>query len=652
MKLLTPIQVGSIEVKNRVVSTAHSAFLDFYRPGSDGERYIAYQERRAMGGTGLLIMTAMHVHASSQIPNHFIYDPDDMAVKFRKIADRVHGHGARIISQLFHFGVQGKSESRDDLTPLWGFSGTISDAGEASHEMTDAEIEEVIDAFAMAAKTAVGNGIDGVELHGTHGYLIQQSFSPFANQRKDKWGEDLFFLKTLAERVRDAIGPEKVLGLRISADDFIKPSDGGLGHARLCQIASTMAGTGLIDYLNHSEGAGGGHYARAIANYRYPFGEYLPLTRGLREAVAGRIPVIGVGKIPTPDLAERALEEGDCDLVGMTRAQISDPDLVTKVATGQAHRIRTCTGSNQGCIDRTGSFPITCIHNPEVGEERRFQALDVPISIVKRVLVVGGGPAGMKAAEIAARRGHRVTLAEFGSRLGGRFTLLEPLGPASNLLTATSWVEQELELLKVDVQTHTAVDEAFLERFKPDAIVMATGAEPHTDLGIGDDGSIPLISSDDAAAGRFEDVKLDMTGLNVLMVDRRANYETCLVLESVVNRGGRVTLVTPFATFGANIGFTHLAYYRPRLHQWGVDLRVSTSLAKIADGQAHLRDGFSGEEDVKPFDLVVTGIHPRPRTDQRELFERFAPTQVVGDARAPRSALEAFREGDRAGRTV
>lgn len=652
MKMLSPIQVGPIEIKNRVVSTAHSAFLDFYRPGSDGERYIAYQERRAKGGTGLLIMTAMHVHPSSQIPNHFMYDPDDMAVKFQKISGRVHAHSAKIVSQLFHFGVQGKSESRDDYTPLWGFSGTISDAGEASHEMTDAEIEEVIDAFAKAAKTAVSNGIDGVELHGTHGYLIQQSFSPFANQRTDKWGEDLFFLKTLAQRVRDAIGPDKVLGLRISADDFIKPQDGGLGHARLCEIASTMAGTGFINYLNHSEGAGGGHYARAIANYRYPFGEYLPLTRGLREAVAGRIPVIGVGKIPTPDLAERALEDGDCDLVGMTRAQIADPDLVTKVATGAAHRIRTCTGSNQGCIDRTGSFPITCIHNPEVGEENRFKALDVPISLPKRVLVVGGGPAGMKAAEIAARRGHQVTLAEAGPQLGGRFALVEPLGPAANLLTATSWVEQELALLKVDVRTQTWVDEALLAELKPDAIIMATGAEPHTDLGIDDDGSIPLICSDDAAAGRFEGVKLDMTGLNVLMVDRRANYETCLVLESVVNRGGKVTLATPFPTFGANTGFTHVVYYRPRLPQWGVDLRVTTALVEVAEGQAHLREAFSGEVEVKPFDMIVTGIHPRPRTDQRALFERFAPTSVVGDAVAPRSALEAFREGDRAGRTV
>ena len=394
-KLLTPIRIGNLEVKNRVVSTAHSAFLDFYRPGGDGERYMAYQERRAEGGTGLIIMTAMHVHPTSQIPNHFMYEPEDMAVKFRKISDRVHGHGAKIVSQLFHFGMQGKSESRDDYAPIWGFSPTITQAGEAVHEMTDDEVEEIIDAFAKAAKVAVSNGVDGVELHGTHGYLIQQSFSPWANQRKDRWGEHLYFVKELAKRVRAAIGPDKLLGFRISADDFIKPQDGGLGHAKLCEIAGEIIRTGHFSYLNHSEGAGGAHYARAIASYRYPFGEYLPLTRGLREAIGGLVPMIGVGKIPTPDLAERALQEGDCDLVGMTRAQIADPDLVKKVSTGQLNRIRLCTGANQGCFDRTGQFPITCIQNPEVGEENRFKALALEIVTPMKVLVIGGGPAGI-----------------------------------------------------------------------------------------------------------------------------------------------------------------------------------------------------------------------------------------------------------------
>ncbi len=652
MKLLSPIQIGPMEVKNRVVSTAHSAFLDFFRPGSDGERYMAYQERRARGGTGLLIMTAMHVHPSSQIPNHFIYDPADMAPKFQEISARVHGHGAKIISQLFHFGVQGKSESRDDYHPLWGFSGTISDAGEASHEMTDDEIEEVIDGFVAAATCAVSNGVDGVELHGTHGYLIQQSFSPFANRRTDKWGEPLYFVKTLAGRVREAIGPGKVMGFRISADDFIRPEDGGVGHERLCGIAAELVATGRFDYLNHSEGAGGAHYARAIASYRYPMGEFLPLTRGLREAIGGQVPLIGVGRIATPDLAEQALQDGDCDLVGMTRAQISDPDFVHKVQTGQSQRIRLCTGANQGCIDRTGSYPITCIHNPEVGEEVRFRELARKIVIPKRVLVIGGGPSGIKAAEIAARRGHKVTLIEAGTRLGGRLNLVESLGSPSNLLASIAWVEQELASLDVEILTQTSGDESFVRKFAPEAIVMATGAEPVAQIVASTDDSIPLLSTDAAALGEFDGVKLDMKGARVLMLDHRANYETCLVIEAIARRGGALSIATPFLTFGANTGFTHLNYYVKAFPSWDAELLTSTVLERVEDGKAHLKNLFTTKKLAAEFDFMVAGVHPRPRNALYETYRQIAPTMMVGDVVAPRSALEAFREGDRAGRTL
>ena len=652
MKLLSPITIGPIQVRNRVVSTAHSAFVDFFRPGCDGERYMAYQERRAEGGTGLIIMTAMHVHPTSTTASHFFYDADDMAGKYQKMSSRLRDRGARVIQQLFHFGVQGKSEHHADFQPIWGFSGTVTDAGEASHAMTDEEVEEVIDAFASAARVATVNGVDGVELHGTHGYLIQQSFSPFANRRTDRWGQPLYFVKTLAERVRAAIGPDKVLGFRISADDFIKPADGGVGHTRLCEIAGELIRTGHFNYLNHSEGAGGGHYARAIASYRYPFGEYLPLTRALREAIGGLVPLIGVGKIPTPDLAERALQEGDCDLVGMTRAQIADPDLVNKVSSGQTHRIRLCTGSNQGCIDRTGAYPITCIQNPEVGEERRFQALAVEVVKPKRVLVVGGGPAGMKAAEIAARRGHQVTLVEAGSKLGGRLNLVESLGASANLLAAVSWVEQELALLQVKILTGTLADEALVEQLRPDVIIMATGARATDQLALPGDGSVPVISSDDAAAGLFQGQRFDMAGTRALVIDRRANYESALVIEAIVRRGAKVDVATPYMQFGSNTGFTHLQYYLTEFPKWGVTVHTTTMPARIEAGAVHLQQALTGKQTVLPCDFIVAAVHPEPNTANYDMFRRHATVRTVGDVVAPRSAMEAFREGDRAGRTV
>lgn len=654
MKLLSPISLGSIEIKNRVVSTAHAAHLDFFDPALDGERYMAYQERRAQGGTGLIIFTAMHVHESSQIPYHKVFDAKTMAPKFRKMSDRLHSHGAKCVSQLFHFGAQGKSDQRDDYHPLWSWSGTTTSDGEVSHKMTDDEIEIVIDAHVHAAKVATENGMDGVELHGTHGYLIQQSFSPYANQRDDKWNpKDLLFVKELGARIRDAIGPDKIMGFRISADDFLTLDRGGVGHEGLCEVASEVIGTGHFSYLNHSEGKGENDYSWAIGSFRHKFGEYLPLTRNLREAVGGQVPVIGVGKIPTPDLAEEALQAGDCDMVGMTRAQIADPDLVSKLMDGQANRVRTCTGSNQGCYDRA-SFGITCFQNPEVGEENRFKALDVPIAQVKSVLVIGGGPAGMKAAEIAAKRGHMVTLVEASDKLGGRLNLVETAGDAKNLLSATAWIEQEYaDLDTLKIFTQTVVDEDFIKALKPDAIILATGAETVNELNAPTDSSIQVLSTDEAAAGLFEDNKFELKDTKSLMIDLRGNYETALVAESLGRRGSQVTVATPAPIFGRNVGHSHsIDFSRTVIPELGIKLLPSTSLDKISQGRAHLVNHVSGEETEEFFDFVVAGVSPKPKNSLYETCLKYAPTTQVGDVIAPRDAMMAFREGDRAGRTV
>jgi 2,4-dienoyl-CoA reductase-like NADH-dependent reductase (Old Yellow Enzyme family) len=651
--LLSPIGVGSLELRNRVVSTAHGAFLDFYRSGEPADRYVAYQERRAAGGTGLIVLQPVHVHPSSHALGHYTYDPADLAPKLRLMADTVHRHGTRVLVQLIHFGAQFNSEARDDLQPLWSFNGVPSPEGEPSHAMTAEEIEQVVDGFVRTAELAVECGLDGVELHAAHGYLLQQSFSPWGNGRADEWGEPLRFTTTVMERVRAALSREPVMGLRISAEDWVRPAAGGLGAEGLREVAAALVDTGLLDYLNHSEGARAAHYARAVGSYRHPFGEFLPLTAGLKEAIGDAVPLVGVGRIVTPDLAEDALRAGTCDLIGITRAQIADPDFVAKLAGGDMARIRPCVGANQGCVDRmTYGLPITCFHNPDVGREHRLGPLSV-VPDARRVVVVGGGPAGMKAAETAARRGHEVVLVDREPELGGRLRLVRDLGPALELLGSVRWLEGELGHLGVDVRLGTEADADLLASCRPDAVVLASGARPAPDRLAPTDGSIPLVSTDDAAAGLFAGEHVAFAGEPLLVVDQLGTIEVGLVAERLAAAGARVTVATPFLHVGPSVGFTHLKELLERLHALGCTLEATTTFAGIENGEVVTRHVHSKQLSRRPFTAVVAGVPGRPDLSlHAAALATGAAVHLAGDVVAPRSAMHAYREGDNAGRSV
>lgn len=644
--LLSPLRVGSITLPNRVVSTAHGAFLDFYRPGVSGQRYVDYQERRARGGTALIILQPMHVHPSSQALGHYAYDPDDMRSKLAAMEKAIHQHGSSVLAQLLHFGAEFRSDANDDLRPLWSFSGTPSPSGsEISHQMTGTEIEEVIAGFAATAELVVECGLDGVELSASHGYLLQQSFTPAYNIRTDEWGEPMRFITAVIAAIRERVGRRPVVGVRMSADDFLIPERGGLGPQGLLEVAHALAATGSVDYLNQSEGSRAAHYARSIGSYHHPHGEYLPLAGPLR-AAAG-LPLIGTGKITTPELAERALAEGSCDLVAMTRQQIADPDLVAKVRAGEAKRIRPCVGANQGCVDRmVGALPITCFHNPDVGRERRADAV-APTVTAKRVLVVGGGPAGLKASEVAARRGNRVVLAEEARALGGRLTLAG-FGPKRELLKSVSWLVDELERLKVDVRLETRVDARFVAAIDPDVVVLATGARTNvaafmSELG---DGSVAPLSIDEAMTA-------DVSGKQVVVLDHLGVLDVYTATERLAGAGAMVTVLTPLPTIATHVGFTHIRELLQRLYAAGVRLITSTSLTAIADRHVIATHVHSKEVVRIPADALVAGVPASPNLSLTADLDRLGVrTLVVGDASAPRSAMHAFREGSDAGAAI
>lgn len=650
--LLSPIQVGSVELRNRVVSTAHGAFLDFYRAGISADQYIAYQERRAQGGTGLIILQPVHVHASSHALGHFTPDENDLRSKFAAMADAIHRHGTRVVCQLMHFGGQFTSEARQDLEPLWSFSGLPSPEGEPSHAMSADEIEQVIEGFATMAAIAVESGLDGVEVHGAHGYLVQQSFSPWANRREDEWGQPHRFLDEVLNRVRSAIGESAVVGFRISADDFLKPERGGLGIDGLRDVARHAVSGGVIDYLNHSEGARSSHYARAVANYRHPRGEFLPLAEGLRQAINGQVPVVGVGRIVDPTMAEQALVEGMCDLVGLTRAQIADPSFVSKLRSNQAHRIRPCVGANQGCVDRMeGALPITCFHNPEVGREAQSEL--VLAERPQRVLVVGAGPAGLKAAEIAARRGHTVSVVERQTEIGGLLRCVAELGEARELLGSIAWMEQTLGDLNVDLRLGTEVNSALIESESPDVVVLATGATPDPSAPSGSDGSVPILSPADAAWSSWNGHIFDPKGQHVLVVDTLGNLETALAVEALATRGATVTVVTPYLQFGPYVGFTHRKDLLDAVYRSGCRVETSSVFTGLSAAKASWRHVYSRQEHEERVDAVVAGAARLPDLSLLDAAQSSgARVLLAGDAIAPRTAMHAFREGANVGRQI
>ncbi|MEW5946499.1 MAG: FAD-dependent oxidoreductase [bacterium] len=638
--LFSPLQVGPMLVRNRIVSTAHSTH--YAETGMPGDRMVDYYAERARGGVGLIVLEAMSVHRSCfVIP--MLRNWDDGAVPaLKRVTGAVHEGGAKIVGQLWHAGRQSKSADEPVVAPS---AVPCPITRETPKELEIGEIEALVGAYGAAARRCVQAGFDGVEIHAGHGYLVHQFLSPYSNRRRDSYGGSREnrerFLREVVESVAANVPADACLGLRVSGDDLV---EGGLTQSEVIEMLRGLEKLGVFHYFSVT--AGNYETLNAwIQPMYFPLGSIVYLAAGVKDAVD--TPVLCIGRINDPVQAENILANHYADLVGMTRATLADPELPNKAREGRLDDIRHCIACNQGCWGRAmQDKPITCLVNPEAGRERRMRI--VPAAKRKRVVVVGGGPAGMETARVAASRGHEVTLIERAEETGGQLNVAARAPGRQGFEDLVRWLRFQLAKLRVDVRLGAAATAETLAGLAPDAVVVATGAAP----------CVPELPG-----SRLEHVAeccevlmgREVRGSRVLVVDCDGRMKGISVADLLLDRGKNVTLMSRESIPGIDVELNtfRTAYFR--LYGKGLEVVPHTEPVSIGEGSVAARNVFTGRErEIEGIDAVVFAGHARADDAlYRELkgtggFELHA----VGDCLAPRDALKAMASAARLGRIL
>jgi len=656
--LFSPLRIGPLEVRNRIVFGAHFTMFSepaatFGEPGYFGARLGRYLAERARGGAGLIIAGQAQVHPTTayQMPNNACAWRTEAVPHFRALTEQVHAHGSAVFLQLAHNG--GVNMGPWSKLPAWAAS-PIANSLEPPKAMELADIAEVVAHFARAAQHAVAGGFDGVEIHAAHGYLLHEFLSPRSNRRTDAYGGSfdnrLRLTLEVLQAVRTAVGPAVAVGVRLVGDE---ETPDGLTAQDAAQIAAALERRGLVDFLDVSVGISGIGMVRPLY-VAHGFGTYA--ARAVKTAVA-RTPVFTVHRILVPDEAEAIVARGDADAVTLVRALIADPEWPAKAARGGADEIRRCTGCNQGCYGNlTLGVPITCVTNPSVGRETELGSDTLAAAAQrKRVVVVGGGPAGLETAWVAAARGHNVTLLERGAQLGGKLRLAAQLPGRGELADFAEWRAGECARRGVDIRLGVDATAEAVLALQPDAVVVATGGRAVVDAPAKGWPLMPVTGSDQPFVFDHETAMahLDRLGSRVLIFDVVGHIEAIGLGELLATRGVDVTVATPFA-MPICLDRETIGYGLPRAAKAGMRWRPNTGVLAIGDHSATLVDIYARQpETLAPLDSVVIRTHGVADDGLYFALQGRVPEVVrVGDAVAVRWADRAIFDGHLAGRAL
>jgi len=625
--LFKPAAIGKVQIRNRIVMAPMTTNFATKR-GEVTERTKVYYEERSKGGAGLITVGGGNLDARSKVyPFQLGIYGDRLIPGLRELTNAIHIHGAKVCIQMDHFAGRAPLKIDEDRVVKPSYA-----PKEWPGELTDKAVKSIMEDYVRGAIRAQEAGFDLVELLCAHGSLLEQFLSRETNKRTDEYGGDLEGRVNIVRQIIKSI-----------------KTNLGKGFPIICRISGVlpMEDTNEIAQILEKGGADGLHVTESpssrmvsIPPMAIPRGCFVPLSESIKKVVS--IPVICVGRINDPILAEEILRENKADFVAMARALLADPELPNKAAKGDLDDIRKCIACLQGCFDRLqAGLPISCTQNASVGKEKehKIRVTEAP----KKVIIVGGGPGGLEAARVAALRGHEVTLYERGSELGGLLPVAAKPPYKDEMRNVIEYLTYQIEKLGINVELRKELTSEMIREMNPDVVIVATGAIPIEPRVEGVEGG-NVLSAVDVLAGNGK------IGEQVIVVG--GGFIGCETAEYLSEKGKKVTIIEATDRIGTGMGPIHRMFLMGRLRGHGVNMVPKSEITELTDGGAIILEA-EGERKLIKADTIVLAVGMRPNNDIfKELEGEISELYAIGDCVEPRRTFEAIHEGAEISRKI